>query len=80
MCKAVVATGAWGLSEIIDGKNGLIADADDLGQEIIDLLSNKTKLNEFGINARKYVMENHSWEKIAERVENEYVRIIRHNG
>ena len=75
MCKPVVATGAWGLSEIINGKNGLIAKADRLGEEIVELLLDKKKLNEIGTNARKYVIENHSWDKIAECVESEYLRI-----
>ena len=40
------------------------------------LLLDKKKLNEIGTNARKYVIENHSWDKIAECVEGEYLRII----
>ncbi|HLB69889.1 MAG: glycosyltransferase family 4 protein [Candidatus Methanoperedens sp.] len=75
MCKPVVATEAWGLAEIIDGSNGVITDADHLGEEISGLLNDEHRLRELGMNARKYVIEKHSWEKIAKRVESEYLRL-----
>ncbi len=79
MCKPVVATGAWGLSEIINGRNGVLADADHLGEEIAGLLGNERKMKELGNNARRYVVENHNWEKIAKRLESEYFRLMRHS-
>ena len=76
MCKPVVATGAWGLEEIINGKNGVLTDAEHLGEEIAVLLSDERRLKEIGKNARRYVIENHTWEKIAKRIEYEYLRLL----
>jgi phosphatidylinositol alpha-1,6-mannosyltransferase len=76
MGKPVVATGAWGLEEIINGKNGMLTDAMHLGEAIAVLLCDEKKQKEIGENARQYVIENHSWEKIAKRVESEYLRFI----
>lgn len=76
MRKPVVATSAWGLSEIIDGKNGILTDAVHLGETIAGLLKDEQLLLELGKNARRYVIENHSWEKIAKRTEQEYLSLL----
>jgi glycosyltransferase involved in cell wall biosynthesis len=78
MGKPVVATGAWGLAEIINGKNGMLTDATHLGEAIAGLLCDDQKQKKLGQNARQYVIENHSWEKIAKRVESEYLRLKKH--
>lgn len=75
MGKPVVATGTWGLAEIINEKNGLLTDATHLGEAIAALLCDKQMQMELGKNARQYVIENHSWEKIAKPVESEYLRL-----
>jgi glycosyltransferase involved in cell wall biosynthesis len=78
MGKPVVATGAWGLAEIINGNNGMLTDAAHLGEAISGLLCDNQKQKELGENARQYVIENHSWEKIAKQVESEYLRLNTH--
>lgn len=79
MGKPVVATGAWGLAEIINGKNGMLTDAAHLGEAIAGLICDEKKQKELGENARQYVIENHSWEKIAKSVESEYFRLKTHS-
>ena len=78
MGKPVVATGAWGLAEIINGKNGLLTEATHLEETIAGLLCNEQMQRKLGENARKYVSENHKWEKIAKLVESEYIRLRTH--
>ena len=79
MGKPVVATGAWGLAEIINGNNGILTDATHLGEAIAGLLCDEQMQKELGKNARQYVIENHSWEKIAKRIESEYIRLKTHS-
>ncbi|PWB50008.1 MAG: hypothetical protein C3F06_12960 [Candidatus Methanoperedenaceae archaeon] len=79
MGKPVVATGAWGLAEIINGKNGLLTEAPHLGETIAGLLCDEQMQKKIGENARQYVIENHSWEKIAKLVESEYLRLKTHS-
>jgi glycosyltransferase involved in cell wall biosynthesis len=79
MGKPVVATGAWGLAEIINGKNGVLTDATHLGEAIAGLLCDEQMQKEIGENARKYVSENHNWENIAKLVESEYIRLMIHS-
>jgi len=79
MGKPVVATGAWGLAEIINGKNGVLTDATYLGEAIAELLCDEQMQMELGKNTRQYVIENHSWEKITKRVESEYFRLKTHS-
>ncbi len=76
MCKPVVATSAWGLAEIINGKNGILTDANHLGEAIVALLSDRNLIMELGKSARMYVIKNHSWETIAKRIELEYLRLL----
>ena len=79
MGKPVVTTGAWGLAEIINGKNGVLTDAAHLGEAIAELLLNDQKQKELGKNARQYVIKYHNWEKIAKQVESEYLRLMTHS-
>lgn len=79
MGKPVVTTGAWGLAEIINGKNGLLTEAAHLGETIAGLLCNEQMQRKLGENARKYVFENHNWENIAKLVESEYIRLMTHS-
>jgi len=51
MGKPVVATGAWGLAEIINGKNGILTDAAHLGEAISGLLLDSQKQKELRKNA-----------------------------
>jgi len=82
MGKAVVSTtiGAEG----IDAKNDeeiIIRDReDDLVNAVTDLLVDEGKRKRIGENALKFVREKYTWEKVAERFEEEYLRLIRQRG
>ncbi len=78
MGKPVVATGAWGLAEIINGKNGVLTDATHLGEAIAGLLCDEQMQKELGENARQYVIENHTWENIAKQIELEYSILLQY--
>lgn len=76
MCKPVIATPAWGLAEIINGKNGVLTDVGHLGEAIVALLSDRNLIVELGNSARMYVIKNHAWENIARCIELEYLRLL----
>jgi glycosyltransferase involved in cell wall biosynthesis len=59
--------------------NGVLTDATHLGDAIAGLLCHERIMKELGKNARQYVIKNHSWEKIAKRVESEYLRLKTHS-
>lgn len=56
---------------IIDGETGFIVkheDPEDLANKIILLLNNKNMMKEFGINSRKRVLDNFTWDIVAKRI------------
>jgi glycosyltransferase involved in cell wall biosynthesis len=70
--KAVVTTDVCGIKdELRDLGMGIVVKADDsnaLTSEIIELMSNKEKQRDMGAAAREWVVKEHSWKKVAERV------------
>ncbi|MDQ1284049.1 MAG: TetR family transcriptional regulator [Patescibacteria group bacterium] len=71
-CKLpVIASNLEGLKDAIkDGQNGFLVepyDADGYVKKINDLLKDEAYRRDFGEEARKYVIENYSWEKISRR-------------
>jgi len=76
----VISTKAGGVPEIvINDYNGLLvppADVDALAQAIIELLENKKKAKEMGENARKFVVNNFSWDVIAKSHASAYRTLI----
>ena len=50
-------------------------DADDLAKVMKKALKEKSNVRKIGQKAKKYVSENHSWDKIADMTEKIYERI-----
>ena len=74
--KVVLASNLEGLKDAVkDGENGFLIEsgnADAWAQKIMELLTNDDFRKEFGEKAKKYTIENFSWEKIAKR----YLEVI----
>jgi len=77
--KSVIASKIEGF-EILERNNaGILVDPEnpeDLSKAIIKLLKNEELRKEMGKNGRKYVVENHSWKKIAEKIEEICFKIV----
>jgi glycosyltransferase involved in cell wall biosynthesis len=83
-CKIpVIASRLEGLQDAIKHeKNGFLIEANDAegyAQKIGELLQNKDFCKSFGEQARKYVVENYSWEKIASRYLDEINKTLSHD-
>lgn len=78
--RVVLASQLEGLRDaIIPGKNGFLAESENAEQyakKINALMLEDDLRRDFGIQARKYVKENLSWEKIAEQYINEIKNTI----
>ncbi|MDY7081712.1 MAG: glycosyltransferase family 4 protein, partial [Halobacteria archaeon] len=76
----VVATDSGGLPTLVeDGETGYIVpmrDPDALAQHINQLLEDTERRVEMGRKAREYVIQNHSWDRIVDELENIYDRVI----
>ncbi|MEB3217220.1 MAG: glycosyltransferase [Nostocales cyanobacterium 94392] len=58
-------------------KEILVADTpEDFAQKTIDLLHNSLQVREIGHQARKYVVDNHSWDFAANQIEQLYYQIL----
>ena len=72
----VIASDLEGLKDAIkNNENGFLAESEnakEFEQKILELLSNDTYTKEFGKRARKFVIDNFSWDKIAKR----YLEVI----
>jgi len=70
----VVAIAEGGIREtVVDGVNGFLIKGDDpaaLGSKVLKLLENPSLAKEIGENARKYVIDNWSWVKSVDELEN----------
>ncbi len=73
-------SGAWGFS-IVNGFNGFVASND---KEFIDLtlnlLNNPEHAKNIGSNARGYIIENHSWQRIYEQLDSILEEIFNGRG
>ena len=81
MAKPVVTT-SIGAEGIVckDGEDIVIADdEDDFCQKIIALLKDAKERKNIGMRGRKTVLENYSWEKIGQRVHDEYLGLVGRN-
>lgn len=82
MGRAIVSTsiGCEGI-EVIDGENICIADTEEeFSQGVIRLLKDKSERERMGKEGLKLVRANYQWERIAELIENEYIKIIEYGG
>ncbi len=65
-----------------NGQGGFLvepADVDDLAQAMEKFLINPQLAIEMGIEAKKYVLENLTWDKVAQKMVKEYQKILDKN-
>lgn len=78
--KAVIATNVGGISSLIkDGFNGILVEPADpaaLSKAILELLKDKNKREYLGSNARKFIADNFSSEKMVTETEREYIKCL----
>ena len=73
----VIATRMGGIPEVVrDGETGLLLeqkdDAAELAEKILDLLRHQERAQALGQQGREWVLNNFSWEKIAQTLEGVY--------
>lgn len=70
-CPVITTTsGARGI-DLINGQDGFILENDeDLAGQTIELLTNDNIVHKIGLNAREFILKNHSWEKIYQQLDN----------
>ena len=77
--KVLITSSVQALAEIVeDGKTGLIFEKDnfeDLADKLELVILDKELRKQIGINANKWVTENHSWEVISQRVIDIYLKL-----
>jgi len=83
--KPVIGARSGAIPAVIDeGRDGLLADyqdADDLAQAILKLLADPQLRARMGEAGRRKVLENYTWEIVANRVRRMYAEAItRHRG
>ena len=77
--KVLITSSVQALAEIVeDGKTGFIFEkdnAEDLADKLELVISNEKLRKEIGVNANKWVIENHSWDVISKRVIDVYGKL-----
>ncbi len=76
---AVAATDAGGTREILDENCGILVGTDDeenLFKAVRRLIENQALRQSFGANGRRYVIENHSLERLRNHLEKNYARLL----
>lgn len=75
-----VVTPVAGVNEVVEpGETGLLVEEDSSAQTaegLITLLDDPELRSDIGCKARRYVVENHSWEKRAELIKNIYISLL----
>ncbi|HID64785.1 MAG TPA: glycosyltransferase family 1 protein [Anaerolineae bacterium] len=78
--KPVIGARTGAIPSVIDeGQDGLLVayqDADDLARAILELLADPQRRAQMGEVGRRKVLENHTWEIVADRVRAVYVEAI----
>ena len=81
--KPIISTNAGGVPDYLkNGQGGFLvepADVDDLAQAMEKFLINPQLAIEMGIEAKKYVLENLTWDKVAQKMVKEYQKILDKN-
>jgi len=78
MGKAVVATDAGGLPEVMDEDSGVLVppmDEKALAWAVRKLLDDKEIQEKLGRQARKLMVSRFSWDRVTKQLENEYLRL-----
>jgi glycosyltransferase involved in cell wall biosynthesis len=79
---AVIGSKRGGIPEIIkDGKTGLLVnkpeDPEEIAQKIINLIESPSDSRRFGEDARKYMEEKFSWDRVANEIEALYDKLLK---
>lgn len=78
--RPVVASSIGGMAEVVqDGVTGFLVPPKDekkLAEAIVKVLSNKEQAENMGRSGRTLVEKKYSWDKIAEKTKNVYVRVL----
>ncbi len=78
--KVLITSSVQALAEIVnDGETGLIFEKDnseDLAEKLEIAILDENLRRDIGLNANKWVLENHSWDVISERVTKIYDEIL----
>jgi glycosyltransferase involved in cell wall biosynthesis len=78
--KAIVASRAGQIAEVlVDGTNGLLVEPGDrsaLSAAIVRLLENPEERYRLGQNARRQAVEQHSWDRYIQRLEQVYASVL----
>ncbi|MBU4376335.1 MAG: lipopolysaccharide heptosyltransferase II [Candidatus Omnitrophica bacterium] len=78
--KPCIASRVGGIENVIkDKKNGIlfnVGDAEDLARKIVDLLNDKKTMSALGEKAREEVLRDFTLDKMADKVENLYKKVI----
>ncbi|MFH0840350.1 MAG: lipopolysaccharide heptosyltransferase II [Candidatus Omnitrophota bacterium] len=78
--KPCIASRVGGIENVIeDKKNGIlfnVGDAEDLARKIVDLLNDKKMMSALGEKAREEVLRDFTLDKMADKVENLYKKVI----
>lgn len=78
--KPVIGARVGAIPSVIDeGQDGLLAayrDADDLARAIMELLADPQRRVRLGRAGQRKVLENHTWEIVADRVRSVYVEVV----
>ncbi len=79
-CESPVVVSKYaGVSKYITNEIGLVGDpenSEDFAEKILFLLDNEDIANEMGRNGRRFVLNNFTWDKIAEKIIHAYKKII----
>lgn len=80
MEKAVIVSDVQALAEMVqDGQTGLVHAKDDIGSlaDCLErVLRDRDLRHTLGINARRWLVENRTWDRVTERVAEVYTRLI----
>jgi glycosyltransferase involved in cell wall biosynthesis len=78
--KAIIATALNQAAAVIqDGHNGLLVEAGDINgfaEAMLSLLGDSVERNRLGQNARRYAVEQHSWEQYTRQLEATYRDVL----
>ena len=76
----VISSDTGNAKKILDNGRGIIFEKyteEEISDKCIQILSDENMAHKMGKDARKYVEENHSWDKISKRTEELYKSIIK---
>jgi glycosyltransferase involved in cell wall biosynthesis len=79
MARPIVATGVGQIRQLLNDKRGKLVKAEDwpaIKREITSLIDNPKEAQVMGQQARKHILENHTWKHVADKLIKAYQQII----